>query len=182
MNSLRSKSLSILCLLTITGTATNSYADGIADITGWFTTKRIASLAVVAAVGRLVTKDVNGVERTFTDELNKLRSKPLSTAWFQQVWSVFDDYVIGYPGKGRGLKVAGSTVVVEGQEAALGSFLKEGDLKLDLYGYKRVDASGILGTTWSYLQDIVKGLKFVKEVDDIGTSFGIIDGRLFSTK
>jgi hypothetical protein len=179
MNSPRSISLRIISLFIIAGTCTSSYA----DVADWFTSKRMASLAVIAVVGRLVTKDANEMDITLSQEVRKLRTtKPLTQAWFQQLWSVFDDFVIGHPGKGRGLKVAGSSVAIEGKEVALGSYLNENDLAISLYGYKRVPASGVLGITWSHMKDIVSGLRFVKEVDDIGIDFGLMDEPVFTVK
>jgi len=168
----------MMSLLIIAGTCTSSYA----NVTDWFTSKRMASLAVIAVVGRLVTKDINEIDLKLSQEVRKLRNTPLSLTWFQQAWSIFDDFVIGHPGKGRGLKVVGSTVSIEGKEAALGDYINENDHAISLYGYKRIPASGVVGITWSYLKEIVSGLKFVKEVDEMSMDFGLMDAPVFTVK
>lgn len=165
----------LLLFFAIASSASNAYA--------FLTTRRVGAALLIAAIGRLHTKDYTDLsDTTFMDEVNKLRNKPFNQQWLVEFITLCDNYLIGHPFKSAGLKAVGKSFAFKGQKRLLGSCLDEDALEVVLYTKKSQAAYGLLGIAWSMIMPTIDALKKLKDFDDCSQYHGLLDTPVFDCR
>lgn len=103
-------------------------------------------------LARLVTKDgPETMPYTPVDGLNDIKKTPFLTKEFwQKMGNWFDNVIIGFPGKKKGLSPIGSKLFVQGKEKVISSKLSpDGTTTIQIIHYENIPGYGLLGIIWS---------------------------------
>ncbi|MCX5925019.1 MAG: hypothetical protein NT124_01830 [Candidatus Dependentiae bacterium] len=125
------------------------------------TVQKAAGLSFVTAICYLVTKSKAAENPVtlktfpaFLDEFKHALVEGNSKKIALLLAKFTDDFVIGFEGKTAGLDIAGSSVIVTGEDT-IKSTIRNGEL-VSFYGKEAVPSYGFVATIWSKIKKIAE--------------------------